>query len=81
MAGHDFDTNEDVQAQTQKQDWSLCGDGVTIEPRAVVGAVEDFAMKLGLTISVTYLDNSVESNWPSWMIQKPTVPECVKSKL
>lgn len=62
MAGHDFNSNDEVRGQ----DWSLCQDG-RIFPQAVKGAVLDFALPRGLTVSVTYQ----ERNFFTWMIQKP----------
>jgi hypothetical protein len=47
----------------------------TKHERAVRGAVEDFAVKKGLVVSITYKE---EGTWISWMMQKPTIPECVK---
>jgi len=71
MAGHDFVTA--AIAATTGQDWSICLDGST-HPGAVRGAVEDFADKKGLVISVEYNSKTI---WKSWMIQKPTKSECV----
>jgi hypothetical protein len=76
MTGHDYITNQEVGPS---QDWGLCGDGVTRDERAVVGAVDDFAKSIGVTVSITWFGNPVEEGrfFPSWMFQKPTVPECV----
>jgi hypothetical protein len=46
----------------------------TVNARAVKGAVEDFAARQGLVLSVAYKD----AENPSWMLQKPTRMECVK---
>lgn len=62
MAGHDFVSDNEVRGQ----DWSLCEDG-RVFPQAVKGAVLEFAMPRGLTVSVTY----GERHFFSWMIQKP----------
>jgi hypothetical protein len=74
MAGHDYLDNAELKIATPKQDWGLCMDGSRNEG-AVKGAVEDFAMEKGLTISVLYKQNHV---WKSWVVQKPTLPHCVK---
>ena len=63
IAGHDYNSNEEVRGQ----DWGLCLDG-TREERAVKGAVNDFFLSKGLTITVTYYR---ERNFMSWMVQKP----------
>ena len=78
MAGHDFLDNAEVtelsKRQGKPQDWSVCLDG-TVNAGAVKGAVEDFAEKNGLVVSVMYQDGE----YPSWMFQKPTRMECVPS--
>ena len=48
MAGHDYNTNSEVP----DQDWGLCGDGTRNE-LTVKGAVKNFILPKGLTISVT----------------------------
>jgi len=70
LAGHDFVDAAWVAAQRwgAGQDWGTCTDG-SKEPRAVKGAVEDFAKKQGLTITVTGSDASKGSE--SWLMQKP----------
>lgn len=72
MAGHDYRDAAEVKKVLPKEDWSVCMDG-SVNAGAVKGAVEEFAEKNGLVISVMYNDD-----WPSWMIQKPTRMECVK---
>ena len=62
LAGHDYLYAE----QESVQDWYLCENG-TRHRGAVRGAVEDFAKRHGLSISVTFR----ESNWNSWMTVKP----------
>lgn len=62
MAGHDFHTSTEVRGQ----DWSLCMDGRRFTG-AVKGAVDEFFLPLGLTVTVTYW----EARWFSWMVQKP----------
>jgi len=62
MAGHDYNENSEIP----DQDWGLCGDGTRNE-MAVKGAVNDFFLPKGYTISVTYYR---EDNYMSWMIQK-----------
>ncbi|KAL3904778.1 MAG: hypothetical protein SGILL_009937 [Bacillariaceae sp.] len=73
MAGHDFLNNAEMQRITSWQDWSLCMDG-TVNLGSVKGAVEDFAAEQGVTITVMYAEGA---KFASWMIQKPTRPECV----
>jgi hypothetical protein len=73
MAGHDFLDAPEVKRQSSHQDWSVCMDGSRHEGD-VKGAVQEFAAKKGLVISVMYEDGA----WPSWMIQKPTRPECIQ---
>ena len=72
LAGHDFLNNAELKEQTPNQDWSLCMDG-TVNEGAVKGAVEEFAAKHGLVVTVMF------DRWPSWMLQKPTRMECVQS--
>jgi len=64
LSGHDYKDNIEVKSIT-KQDWGLCMDGTRNE-RAVKGAVQDFFLPMGLTISITYKDS-----WNSWMVHKP----------
>lgn len=61
MAGHDYTENSEVRGQ----DWGLCQDGTRNE-MAVKGAVNDFFLPKGLTITVTR-----ERNFVSWLVQKP----------
>lgn len=63
IAGHDYNSNDEIRGQ----DWSLCMDG-TVNPQAVKGAVNEFFLSKGLTISVTYYR---EHNFMSWIVQKP----------
>uniref|UniRef100_A0A7S3L567 Methyltransferase domain-containing protein n=1 Tax=Amphora coffeiformis TaxID=265554 RepID=A0A7S3L567_9STRA len=62
MAGHDFKSATEVKGQ----DWGLCMDGTRNEG-AVKGAVLDFFLSKGVTVSVPYEDGQ----WPSWIVQKP----------
>lgn len=73
MAGHDFMDNVEVQRLTPTQDWSVCRDG-SIHIRAVKGAVLEFAERHGLVVSVMYDEGAA---FASWMMQKPTRPECI----
>lgn len=70
FAGHDFVDAAWVSSQTwgAGQDWSVCADG-SKEPRAVKGAVEDFAKEQGLAITVTGPVPSLNA-FESWLIQK-----------
>ena len=75
LAGHDFVDAAWVVAQKwgARQNWGLCADG-SKQPRAVKGAVEDFARERGLAITITgpvpkSLKDLKESE--SWLIQKP----------
>ena len=72
FAGHDFVDAAWVSSQKwgANQDWSICADG-SKEPRAVKGAVEDFAKEQGLAITVTG-SAAVLNSSESWLIQKPT---------
>jgi hypothetical protein len=63
MAGHDYHSNDEVK----RQDWSLCLDGRRIQS-AVKGAVNDFFIPKGYTISVTY--NEPMQNWFTWIVQE-----------
>ena len=63
MAGHDYNENSEVRGQ----DWGLCGDG-TRNDLAVKGAVNDFFIPKGLTITVTYWR---QHNFMTWVVQKP----------
>ena len=49
-------------------DWSLCSDGTRNEG-AVKGAVENFLLPKGLTITVTYWNQPAP--FFTWMVQKP----------
>ncbi|CAB9507124.1 expressed unknown protein [Seminavis robusta] len=65
LAGHDFiDAPSAVAALGPNKDWSHCEDG-TLEPRAVKGAVEDFAASEGLDIVTTH------EGFDTWLMQKP----------
>ena len=64
MAGHDFvDQAFVAKSKFVQEDWGTCPDG-KIEPRAVKGAVEDFAAAHGLKIRVT------QEGFPTWLVQK-----------
>jgi hypothetical protein len=63
MAGHDFIKQEELPGG---QDWSLCMDG-TRNSGAVRGAVEEFCVDKGLTISVAYAEDHI---FRTWMVQK-----------
>ena len=62
MAGHDYVSAEEIKGKGE--DWSICADGSKHEG-AVRGAVEEFFLTKGLTITVTYLRGV------SWLVQKP----------
>lgn len=67
LAGHDYITAPEAMAvlgQERMEDWSRCEDGRE-EPRAVKGAVDDFAAKHGLEIVATH------EGFDTWLIQKP----------
>ena len=66
MAGHDYHSAEEVPR------WILCQDG-TKNMGAVKGAVEDFFLPMGLTITVTYWK---QDSYFSWLVQKPI--QCVE---
>lgn len=57
MAGHDYLVAEEVPGQ----DWAICQDG-SRHPGAVKGAVDEFAAKNKLQVTVTYQENMV-SKW------------------
>lgn len=63
IAGHDYNENSEVRGQ----DWGLCQDG-SRNDMAVKGAVNDFFIPKGLTISVEYFRGR---NFFTWMVQKP----------
>ena len=63
IAGHDYNDNSEIRGQ----DWGLCGDGITRNEMAVKGAVNDFFLPKGYTISVIYYR---QNNFMSWMVQK-----------
>ena len=70
MAGHDYLSAEDMREEGMREegeDWSVCGDGMRHEG-SVRGAVEEFFLPKGLTITVTYW---LELNWFTWLVQKP----------
>jgi len=71
LAGHDFINNAENRKRQKHDDWGLCMDGTRNEG-AVRGAVTEFAMKHGLTISVMYSEQCHRGYiWHSWMMQKP----------
>lgn len=76
MSGHDYLTQDEMP---DPQDWSVCESGVQ-EPRAVRGAVDDFALKYGLTVTVTYNDPAHRA-YQTWLVQKPTNPNCIHQGL
>lgn len=65
LAGHDFLTQAQVSKYI-KSDWSLCANG-EMHQGAVKAAVEEFAFRHRLHVSVTYW----REDWPSWLITKP----------
>lgn len=62
LAGDDYASNDQVRGQ----DWGLCMNGTRIDS-AVKGAVHDFLLPKGLTISVTR-----EKRLMNWFVQKPS---------
>ena len=65
MAGHDFiDAASAMKVLGPQEDWSKCEDG-SVQPRAVKGAVEDFAAKNNLQIVTTH------EGFDTWLMQKP----------
>jgi len=74
MAGHDFLYSREVPKA--QGNWSICGDGVTVDVGAVRGAVQDFAERHGLVVTVMY----GETGFWTWMVQKPTRNECVSTE-
>ena len=66
MAGHDYVTQDDGPAQTG-QDWTKNADGTVDETgEVVVGAVNDFAQRVGRQVLVTYR----EAEWNTWLMRK-----------
>ena len=66
MAGHDYLTAEEVPSGTI---FGPCDDGTPNQGKgAVRGAVEDFMLAKGLTITVTYWK---QDSWFTWLVQKP----------
>eukprot|EP00798_Chlamydomonas_sp_ICE-L_P007720 gene7720-891_t len=65
MAGHDYAASFDVH-KISGQQWSICMNG-TINHGAVRGAVDEFALKRGLFVSVTWGEDHI---WKSWIIRK-----------
>ena len=62
MAGHDYNENSEIRGQ----DWGLCGDG-SRNDMAVKGAVNDFFLSKGYSVSVTYYR---QNNFMTWFVQK-----------
>jgi hypothetical protein len=62
LAGDDYASNDQVRGQ----DWGLCMNGTRIDS-AVKGAVHDFLLPKGLTISLTR-----EKRLMNWFVQKPS---------
>ena len=66
LAGHDYVTQDDGPAQTG-QDWTKNADGTVDETgEIVVGAVNDFAQRVGRQVLVTYR----EAEWNTWLMRK-----------
>jgi len=63
MSGHDYLTSEEAKHMNPELGWEKCYDG-SVEPRAVKGAVNDFATSLNKDVFVTC------DPWPSWNIYK-----------
>lgn len=69
MAGHDYASAHQVYVRTNgKDNYSLCMNG-TINHGAVRGAVDDFARKRNLQVSVTWGEHHAYI-WKSWLIRK-----------
>jgi hypothetical protein len=69
FAGHDYLCQNDLKYVSShvNQRWDICADE-SIHPRAVKGAVDDFADKMNLKIAITYDDNPP---FLTWIIRKP----------
>ena len=63
MAGHDYLTASEQKKLNGGDDWSICGDGVTINQGAVKGAVDEFAKHNGLGVYTTQ-----DGYWKSWVL-------------
>ena len=70
MAGHDYVSAEEIKGKGE--DWSICADGSKHEG-AVRGAVEEFFLTKGLTITVGGYTVGDNYDWRgvSWLVQKP----------
>lgn len=64
IAGNDYLIAADTK---DGQDWGLCMNGTRVDS-SVKGAVDDFFIAKGLTISVTY---ATEHQFRDWMVHKP----------
>lgn len=64
MAGHDYHSNDE---DLRGQDWGLCMNGTRNEG-AVKGAVNEFFLPKGITVTVTYFKQMA---WMSWLVRKP----------
>jgi hypothetical protein len=66
LAGHDFiDAQYAIDKVGPNENWGICEDG-SVQPRAVRGAVEDFAKRENIEFILTS-----QEGFPSWFIQKP----------
>lgn len=66
LAGHDFiDAQYAIDRLGPSENWGICEDG-TKQPRAVRGAVEDFAKSEKIEFILVS-----QEDFPSWFIQKP----------
>ena len=63
--GNNYMTADTLKKISPTEDWSLCGDGVTVKPEAVKGAVDDFAVMNNLKIYTTH-----EINYKSWIYSR-----------
>jgi predicted O-methyltransferase YrrM len=67
MAGHDYMNVQEVKAITPYQDWAVQSDGSRrTDDKAVRGAVDDFAAKVGRQYGITYRENA----WNTWFMRK-----------
>lgn len=76
MAGHDYITASEHKKYTPQDDWSLCGDGKTVNDGAVKGAVHDFANKYNLRIFTT----SQDGPWYTWILSRKDMHPTQTSK-
>jgi len=73
FAGHDYVDADEVKYHDGPgggQDWSVNGDGTSSGTKAVRAAVDEFGMRVGRQVVVTYNDKVMNNFWNTWYMRK-----------